>query len=216
MNVNNKIFKILVFILFSSICYSCKCDNNKEEENTYQVLSFLTNEFTANSRKLIFSFPPPPNGAKLKYQFSIKDSLFLYKQFYEKMIKQKVVALNPKMFGIDEEYFFKENCDVNQKLLKSFFSLKKSKKVDLTKIVLYKKDSLIYYTNNHEKKQTKGFDEIDICLNFSRINFSKNYKEAILILGISYGKLNGFSTLYLLEKINKKWYIKCEKGLAIS
>jgi hypothetical protein len=216
MNVNNKILKIFVFILLCGFYYSCKCDNNKEEENTYQVLNLLTNEFTANSKKIILTLPPPPNGTKLKYKFSIKDSLSLYKQFYEEALKQKVIALQPKMFGIDKQYSFKKDCNVNPKLLQSFSNLKDSKNIDLNKIVLYKNNSVIYYTDNHRKMYDKGFGEIDICLNFSRIIFSKDYKDAILILGISYGKLNGFSTLYRLEKTNQKWHIKCEKGLTIS
>ena len=216
MNVNNRMFKILFFIFLSSLYYSCKFDDSIEKENTYQVLSLLINEYTANSKKIIFNIPPPPNGTRLKQKLSIKDSLLLYKQFYKETIKQKVIALNPKMFGIDEQYHFKEDCNINQKLLQSFFNLKESKKINLNKIRLNKKDSLIYYTDNHKKMWAKGFNEIDICLNFSRIKFDKSYKHAILILGVSYDKLDGFSTIYFLEKKKEKWVVKCEKSLSIS
>ncbi len=216
MNVDNRIFKILFFTLLSSFYYSCRVDNSIEKENTYQVLSLLTNEFTANSKKIIFKIPPPPDGSKSKHKLSIKDSLLLYKQFYEETIKQKVIALKPKMFGIDKKHPFKEVCNINQKFLNSFFNLKDSKKINLNKINLNKKDSLIYYSDSYKKMRTKGFDKIDICLNFSRINFDRDYKEAIVIVGLSYGKLDGFSAIYFLEKKKGNWYIKCEKELSIS
>jgi hypothetical protein len=217
MNVNNRLFKIFCLFVLFNLYYSCKYNNNKdEEENTYQILSLLLNEYTANSKKLTFTIPPPPNGTKSKYNFSVKDSLSLYKRFYEETIKQKVIALESKMFEMNEKYYFKEDCNVNQKLLQSFFNLKHSKNINLDKIVLHKKDSLIYYTDNHRKMQTRGFDEIDICLNFSRISFDRNHKQAILILGISYSKLNGFSAMYFLEKRKGNWYIKCVKELGIS
>lgn len=216
MNVNNRVLKVLLFIILYNFCYSCRFDNNIEKKNTYQVLNLLINEFTTNPKKITFNIPPPPNGAKLKYKLSVKDSLLLYKQFYEETLRQKIIALEPNMFGIDEQYNFKKSCNVNSKLLQSFISLKNTKKIDLNKIISRKNDSLIYYTETYEKRYDKGFNEIDIYLNFSRISFSKNYKEAILILGISYDKLDGFSALYLLKKINKKWYIKCEKELTIS
>jgi len=216
MNVNNRIFKILFFIFLSGFYYSCKFDDSIEKENTYQVLSLLINEYTSNSKKIIFNIPPPPNGTKLKQKLSIKDSLLLYKQFYEETIKQKVIALKPKMFGIDKKHPFKEVCNINQKFLNSFFNLKDSKKINLNKINLNKKDSLIYYSDSYKKMRTKGFDKIDICLNFSRINFDRDYKEAIVIVGLSYGKLDGFSAIYFLEKKKGNWYIKCEKELSIS
>lgn len=214
MNVNNRVLKILIFILLSFFYYSCKNKNNKEEKNTYQILSLLTNEFTSYTEKIIFTLPPAPNGVKTNYNFSKKDSLFLYRRFYEETIKQKVIAIEPKMFEINKNYNFKEDCNTNEKLLQNFNKLNESKNININKIDFYGNNSLVYYTDKN--KQTKGFDEIDIYLNYSRICFSKNYEKAILIVGVSFAKLNGFSTLYFLEKINEKWYIKCEKGLTIS
>ena len=63
---------------------------------------------------------------------------------------------------------------------------------------------------------SKGYDKYDIIINFSRIAFNENNTKAIVIMGVGFGKLNGFSAMYFLEKKNDKWYIKYEKGLTIS
>ncbi|MCD8434113.1 hypothetical protein LNJ03_02195 [Tenacibaculum dicentrarchi] len=62
----------------------------------------------------------------------------------------------------------------------------------------------------------KGFDKCDVALSFSRIAFNKEKKKAIVIVATSFGRLNGFSTLYFLQKEKGIWEIKCEEGLTIS
>ena len=61
-----------------------------------------------------------------------------------------------------------------------------------------------------------GFDEIDVLLNFSDITFNKDYTKALLIIGISHGRLDGFSTLIYLEKKHYHWQIICQKVVSIS
>ncbi|MFV0248695.1 MAG: hypothetical protein ACK5H1_07035 [Tenacibaculum sp.] len=49
------------------------------------------------------------------------------------------------------------------------------------------------------------FREIDILVSISRISFDKNYTQALLILGVSYESLNGFTSLVYLEKKYDVW-----------
>ena len=60
------------------------------------------------------------------------------------------------------------------------------------------------------------YEKYNMVLSFSRISFNKEYTKAIIIMGAGFGKLNGFSAIYFLEKKKEKWFIKCEKGLTIS
>ena len=55
-----------------------------------------------------------------------------------------------------------------------------------------------------------------MLFSFSNITFNKKYNKAIVAVGVSFGKLNGFSTLIYLEKKYFHWEIKCEETLSIS
>lgn len=218
MNVIKLKQKILAWSLFSiSLLLITSCDNqiNKEKENTYQILSILTHKLMEDII-LLPSFPPPPPNGK-GYLYTTEDSLKVYKHYYNESRQLKIVALNPyfKPYG-KEEIKLGSNCHINESLISKFTSLKGVKKIDINKIKFYKKDSLISYTEEHKKSERKGFEEIDLLFDFSRIAFNKEHTEAIIVAGVSYGKLNGFSTMYFLEKKNEKWSIKCKKGLTIS
>ncbi len=99
---------------------------------------------------------------------------------------------------------------------------KEIQEIDLKKLFLHKKrnefkqDSLIYYSEKIKKLPRKGFDKIDMLFSFSNITFNKKYNKAIVVVGVSFGKLNGFSTLIYLEKKHLHWEIKCEEVLSIS
>lgn len=97
-----------------------------------------------------------------------------------------------------------------------FLESEKNSKIDINKVANSKKDSLIYYTENHKKMLGGGFDKIDMLLSFSDITFNKGYTKALLVAGRSFGKLNGTSILIFLEKKYYHWEIKCEKVLSIS
>lgn len=207
MNVkNNSIIKYFFFSLFI-FYFSCDRFNNLEEENTYQILSLLLNKFS-DSKGFHPNFPPNPEGKE--YIFSTKDSLQLYKYFYKKITDKKIIAISPKMFTIKDSLRFKNDCTINLNLIKNN---KNIDKIDLAKISILKNDSLIYFLGNKKKEYP---NQSNIYFNFSKIIFSNDYKKAVIALGISFGKLNGFTTLIYLEKNIYHWNIKCERELNIS
>jgi hypothetical protein len=61
-----------------------------------------------------------------------------------------------------------------------------------------------------------NWKSIDMKLSFSRLAFSPDYKNAILIINISRGSLNGYSELLILEKFEDTWRIKEKKLIEIS
>lgn len=208
-NLHYLIFYIFIFTLFQS------CNDNREIENTYSIINKIINENLNIKKEINFNPPPIADYSGKSHKLTVSDSLKLYENFYNQTIKKKLIAVYPNMF-LPKNIVNFEECTIDRKFELSFYNLKKGKSIDLKKINLFRNDSLVYYSNNYKNKNTRGFDEIDICYNFSRIKFNKKFDKAIIIVGLSFSKLDGFSTLYYLEKKGIKWYIKCSKGLSIS
>jgi|TARA_Y100000385_G_C12819131_1_gene519591 hypothetical protein len=74
----------------------------------------------------------------------------------------------------------------------------------------------MYYDEEFALRPDRGFNEIDIRFNFSRIIFDDKLEKAILIVGVGFEKLNAFSVLLYFEKDNFEWIKKCTKTLEIS
>lgn len=215
MSVNSK-YLLIVVVLFFISCKKEPSTKNIEEKNTYQIITNLLSDLR-ESMILPPRFPPPPSNEK--YNYTIQDSLSSYKYFYKQTIRKKTIAFLPETFILDkkkEKAKTLEKCTTDKNLIHLFLTRKKEKNIAITKIANLKKDSLIYYTEKHKMMLGKGFQEIDMLLSFSNITFNKDYTKAIIIVGVSYGKLNGFSTLIYLEKKHYHWKIKCEKVLTIS
>lgn len=220
MNVNNtnKYVFLIIVLLFLSCKEKQKISNNIEEENTYQIISLLLSEFR-ESMVLRPGFSPPPGEDT--YEFTTKDSLRSYKYFYKQTIKKKTIAFWPQIYALGKKHKGEElqtikKCTNDKTLINLFLESEKNSKIDINKVANSKKDSLIYYTENHKKMLGGGFDKIDMLLSFSDITFNKGYTKALLVAGRSFGKLNGTSILIFLEKKYYHWEIKCEKVLSIS
>lgn len=219
MNVNNTnkyVFLIIAFLLFS--CEEKQQEKDVREENTYQITSYLVNKFR-EPPLLAPAFPPPPKGKE--YIYTTRDSLTSYMYSVNEFIRKKTIAFLPKTFTLDKEYRKKKiktikECTNDKQLIKSFLKSERGIKIDINKVGNSKKDSLIYYTEKHKKMLGRGFNEIDMLLSFSNITFNKDYTKALLVVGVTFERLNGFSTLIYLEKENYHWKIKCEEGLSIS
>ena len=198
---------LLILFLLNSCCQN---KNNTEEENTYQIVTLLVNGY----KKYIVLSPsfPPPLLSKMK----IQDSLLIYKYFIQQSLKKKTIALTNKMFAIKETHSFRDKCEIDKEIVEKLNTLTKSKSLNIEKVTLYGKDTLIQYKEEFKKSSWKGFYKMDLLLSFSRISFNKQFNKAIMIVGATKGHLNGFSTLVYLEKENYVWKIKCQKGLSIS
>ncbi|RSC96101.1 hypothetical protein [Tenacibaculum singaporense] len=192
---------------------------NYEEENTYQIITFLTEDakdFLVMPP--VLSIPPLPNAKNYNTRvMTCQDSVRGYEYHYKQLTKKKTIAITDSLFSLKETHSFRGECNmVDHKLLKKFNSLKTSKKIDISKVAVYDKDTLIQYKEEFRKLPWKGFDKMDLLLRFSRIAFNDAFDKAIVFVDMSIGHLNGVSILVYLEKENYHWEIKCEKVLSIS
>lgn len=209
---------LTIFLLLFSSCKKMKT-RNYEEENTYQIITFLTEDakdFLVMPP--VLSIPPLPNAKNDNVRtMTCQDSVRGYEYHYKQLTKKKTIAIIDSLFSIKKTHSFRGECDlVDHKLLKKFNSLKTSKKIDISKVAVYDKDTLIQYKEEFRKLPWKGFDKMDLLLRFSRIAFNDNFDKAIVFVDMSIGHLNGVSILVYLEKENYHWKIKCEKVLSIS
>lgn len=214
MNVISK----YIFIIFIFLSCSEKEKTNIEQENTYQIMGVLLN-YSRETLVLQPGFPPPPNG--YDYDFTTKDSLGMYKDFLRQTKKKQTIAFSSKTFTLSKKYKDEKvktvkKCTSDNYLMNTFLKPKRNIKININKISNLKKDSLIYFNDKHKKMLGAGFEEIDMILSLSNISFNENYTKAIIIVGVSYERLNGESRLIYLEKKHYNWEIKCEKILSIS
>ncbi|WP_064965395.1 hypothetical protein [Tenacibaculum ovolyticum] len=215
-NINKYILLVIVFLLFS--CKEKQQTSSIKEENTYQIIGLLLNDLR-ESIVLHPGFAPPPGGAT--YNFTTKDSLRSYNYFYKQTIRKKTIAFWPQIYPLEKKH--KKNllktikkCTTDNQLITPFSKSENNIEIDINKIANSKKDSLIYYTEKHKEMLRRGYEEIDMMLSFSDITFNKDYTKAIIIVGVTFESLNGFSRLVYLEKKHYHWEIKCEEGLSIS
>ena len=211
---------LIVIILFTF--FSCKEKqqvSSIEEENTYQIITFLTEDakdFLVMPPVLYI--PPLPNAKNYDVRaMTCRDSVKAYKYHYKQLTKKRTIAITDSLLDIKENYSFRGKCDsVDNQLLKKFNNLRASKKLDISRVTVYDKDTLIQYKKEFRKLPSKGFDKMDLLLSFSRIAFNDNFDKAIVFVGMSKGSLDGISILVYLEKENYHWKIKCQKILSIS
>jgi hypothetical protein len=217
-------------IILAFLFFSCKKENiiSNEEENTYKVLSVLYNDLTR--QEIIYSaFPAPPPNPNISWD-SINKNMELDRKIEKDTLKiiddlikkngRLIVAINSTLFVPYTDDFknehFKDYLDNYRELFYSFKKIKDSLLIDVSKIPINKYSYILPYQEYYSKMPKRGYDKYDINLNFSRIAFNKKNNKAIVIMGVGFGKLNGFSAMYFLEKTKGKWFIKQEKGLSIS
>ncbi len=190
MNSYNKYVILLVFLLLS-----CNKKNDKTEENTYRIISYIIGNMQNSA--LFVPLPPPLEGCS----HTIKDSLLSYKKFYNVYHKQKTIAIVKEMSCRNQKYTLGNDCSIDvTELLDKFNKLKETKFIDINKMGR-NNNTFIYYDKDFKKLQGKGFgSKMDLVFSFSRIAFNSEYNKAIVVVGVSMGRLNGVSVLFYLEK----------------
>ncbi len=210
--------RITSFFLVIILLFSCVEKGNQEEDNTYQVVSLLYQEY---AKPLKSVFPPPPPDS-LNYVLSSKDSAQIdsvHREIKkERSNKRFIVAIYPYFFSYNNPHNdeFLDSCYDFNTVLKNLVENKDSLKVDINKIVSKKNDSIILYSKELSKDRRKDFYNFDMLVSFSNISFNSNYTKAIVVGAYSHSRLAGASILFFLEKIEGQWIIKCKKGLSIS
>lgn len=209
--------KFCLFGVVFLILFSCKSDVRiQETEDLYQVISLL---YDKSIKDVDVPFPPPPPGEYkgLTEQDSIRIDSVIKKVKEERANKRFIVAINPYLFSIKKEYKIDNCAEYNYFLKEKMITTNKdSIKLDISRINNQRNDSIIYFSNDLLENNSRDFYKFDITLGFSNVIFNAKKTKALIISGIGYSRLSGFSTLHFLEKRKNKWEIVCEKGLTIS
>ncbi len=181
---------------------SCKENDIRREENSYEIISVLYNRMAV---PIPAPFPP------LKEGITETDSLKIIHTVENIRKKQEnrkyIVAVDPFLIPVD-------NIEINtQELnpeLKSLFSMLTSingkRRLDILKIRGERNDSIIAYNDSLTKGKC-DFINFDSRINFSRIAFNENLTSAAVIGSASTSCVAGDASLYFLEKKNGYWEV---------
>lgn len=209
--------KIISFFLVIILLFSCEKVENQKENNTYQVVSLLYQQF---AKPIELVFPPPPPDS-LNYVFSSKDSVridSIHKNIEKVRGNTKfVVAIYPYFFSYNPLNIEPiDNCSNFNTILKNLIETKDSLKIDIHKILAKNNDSIIFYSKELSKDRRKDFYNFDMQISFSNLSFNSDYTKSVVVGTFRHSRLSGESVLFFLEKIGNKWMIKCQETLSIS
>lgn len=207
--------KYLAIIIFTLLTLtSCDRDQNISEKNKSDIINLLINQLAAPIDAPLS--PPPPKGVKVK-RITNEDSLKRIAFRDEWLSKKRIVAVKSFFYNPNRDrYPLPENCKEFESLLNKFKSLKRKKqKVELSKIKLNRKDSLIYF-----QKEMLGehcdYENFDILAGFSQVIFNEAHDKAIISAHSSTSCRSGGTYLYFLKRKGGEWFVKCSKTLSIS
>ena len=215
--------KKLLIILPLLLFLNCK---ETQKEAKYEVVQTLYNYITKYHTHIL-AFPVSPPDPKIESDSLqkilerdkeiIKDTTKIVNSYLEKE-GRSVVCIDKKQspsIGLSKRKIpcITKNFD---SLYNDFIKIKGTQALDLTKIKDNRYSVIIPYHDYYPEMSNKGFDKCDMVLTFSRIAFNKEENKAIVIMATNFGRLNGFSALYFLEKEKGEWKIKCREGLSIS
>ncbi len=208
------------------ILFGCKKEKSFKMETKYEVLQTLYNYTTKNYINIL-AFPVSPPNPKIRFDSLqkilerdrqiIKDTIRIVNSYIKKEGRLIVCIDKTQKPGINLSKR-KIPCLTKEfkNLFYKFIQTKEIQTLDLTKIKDNKYSVITSYHDYYPKMSNKGFEKCDMVLTFSRIAINKEENKAIAIMGTNFGKLNGFSALFLLEKENGNWKLKCREGLFIS
>lgn len=206
--------KIIVLATIILLIVSCK-RINLVEGNKYQIISFLLEEL-AKPIELVYS--PNYSGEPLTRKDSThQDSLF--ESIRKERAKRKfIVAVYPKLIPYDGGHYkySSKKCIEYYGIMDKLMKLKDSSVIDLNKIISSKNDSILPFSVNLLSKDTKEFIKFDYFISFSSIAFNESFTKSIVMVSGARSKLAGSTDLYILEKENGKWVIKCKINREIS
>ena len=217
------IFRYCILIL---MLLGCKNNENMsfKKPDVIEVLKVLHDDLIFSEMKYS-AFPVPPPHPSINLDSIIEENK---KKDTLKVIRDMIKRRGRLIVGIDTVLYPLHNKNLNknyfQKCLEqgfenlyySFKAVKDSVNIDVTRIPNNEYSYILPYQNYYKDFPRKGFDKYNVIIKFSRVAFNKNKTKASVIMGVSFGRLNGFSAIYFLEKKKDKWMIKCEKGLSIS
>ncbi len=206
--------KIIVFATIILLVFSCK-KSNLEECNKCQIISLL---FEKLAKPVELVYGPNYSGEPLTRKDSAhQDSLFeLIRK--ERAERKFIVAVYPKLipYGGGHYKYHSKKCIEYYGIMDKLMKSKDSSVIDLNKIISSKHDSIVPFSVDLLSKDTREFIKFDYFISFSPIAFNEDYTKSIVLVSGSRSKLAGSTDLYMLERKDGKWVIKCEINLEIS
>ena len=219
--------KKLIIILPLLFFLNCKERQKEDKEAKYEVIQTLYNYITKYHAHIL-AFPVSPPDPKIESDSLqkilerdkeiIKDTTKIVNSYLEKEGRSVVCIDKKQSPSIDLSKRSIPSCITKNfdSLYNDFIKIKGTQTLDLTNLKDNRYSVIIPYHDYYPEMSNKGFDKCDMVLTFSRIAFNKEESKAIVIMATNFGRLNGFSALYFLEKEKGKWKIKCREGLSIS
>lgn len=216
--VSNKfIINSSIFFVLLTTFISCQEKGSNYDKEMYKVFSVIHKKTVRDDLiKGAFQPHPPKPNQTLEDVITIDERISNAKKngsfeltienWFDKVGKS-VAKIYPKtMKGPAIEKNIK--CEGFEQLLEEF-KINKNKislDIDFAKISNSKYGSIEEFKESFLTPKERDHHTIQ---SFSPISFSADYKKAIVISSITWGKLTGYSKLYFLEN-NKEWKVVCE------
>jgi len=209
--------KYIYYLLLATII-GCNSNLDIKKENTFQIMHSVFARIQELTEPQL-GFPPPPvdeNGNEI-YVTSRKDSLKICEIYYKLKKTKKIFAVHSKFTpSMSENISVFKNCASFEELSIKLRKSNDSTSIDLSKITINKKDSLVYYKNTFLTKGTRDFKHVDFVVSLSPLVFNSNYTKAMIVVGVHTSSLAGATQIFCLEKKNYVWQVICIKELSIS
>ena len=195
---------ILIILLISS----CK---STEKDLEMEVISQMYQNI---SKKM----PPPPPQSEEYKTGSIKPSRIDYSKIQVKTLSFAInegfiePVLNKPIYKSffkfnSKKIFERENLDTMEiNMVARLTERKSTGLLDQKLLKSLSNENLQFLNHSVVNSAIREKFRIDCIVSFSNVSFNKSRDKASIVVSISRGKLNGSSTIYILKKINNKWY----------
>jgi len=227
-----EILKHISLIVLITLFSSCS-DRNVEEKHKVEIITLLTNKFSAISefpQKIPPRSLPLYESSKLKIKpikevdyetvyGTLQDSINAFNYHKKQVAKTQIIAIDSILDTPNYEVeILNSSCKSFFKLHQVFIKNDKKGIVKLKKIKLKRtQDSIVSYNKQKfDQDKSQFYLDIDIGLSFSNIVFNSDFTRAIVEMHIGDSRLSGFGEIFFLERKNDIWIIVCSKGLYTS
>ncbi len=210
-------FNCLILLIFQvSFFASCSSKVNLEGKDKYDILSLLIDKHTV---PILVPPPPPPQGI-IDTAALERDSIIKIIQSDSWKNQKQIVAINTELRNVNSNDIPRNDTIVPKEyslIFNKFLNDKLPSPLVIRKIKATRGNVFIECPNNKSlTNNSELWKTFDCIVSFSDVKFSNDLTKAVVYMGISFGKLNGWSAYFLLEKINEKWIVKHSKTFEIS
>ncbi len=185
---NIKIFCLSLIFSITTV----QCQSQELSSDDKKIITLMVD-------KLSSPLPPPPSS------FESNDTI-ISKKIVDSLLKIKMtIAIHPIMENSLNPAGLEKIPIEFRQLIKSNLSHKNINSIE--GIYSLKKHSLIL-ADTLELKKSYDFENFDMLYWFTRIWYNREKDRAVFGLGLSRSRLNGYSTIFCLEKKGDIWVVE--------